>query len=327
MDRSLTWPALEGVLRQRPRWKRTGREWHGPCPVTGDGRDTCWFGPGSRVAIVAGCRRCGTRLSGPLFLEHLGAVVDVTQFRVASSSRPAKPFEPAFDPRPGAVWDASVPAVPGTPGHAYLVSRRLVASGVELPGSVRWLPVAAARRCECRPVLPAGAAGVLVYRFNGPGEAGTRACQLEAVGPDGARLSFSRAGKRPSVLGSWTGRGRRVFVARYGQPGRGCWMVEGPLDALAVVRLAALGEIDLKGASVFGVAGVPAGFQLRACWWDGPVVMAPDVDPAGDFAILRLGVQLASARRPYRIERTVVGDDWSSLLRDLVVEREALADA
>ena len=33
----VTWPDLEAALQARDGWRRVGREYHGPCPVTGRG--------------------------------------------------------------------------------------------------------------------------------------------------------------------------------------------------------------------------------------------------------------------------------------------------
>ena len=59
--RVITWPALEHAVQGRPGWRRIGHEWHGPCPVTGGGRDCCWFGPGHGADVRGGCRACGGR--------------------------------------------------------------------------------------------------------------------------------------------------------------------------------------------------------------------------------------------------------------------------
>ena len=49
-------------------------ELHGPCPVTGNGKDCFWIQP-DRKAV--GCRSCSTdggELDGPQFKEHLAAL-------------------------------------------------------------------------------------------------------------------------------------------------------------------------------------------------------------------------------------------------------------
>ena len=54
-----TWHDVESALQVRSGWKRSGREWHGPCPVTGVGRDTAWAAPGDLAQVRVGCRHCG----------------------------------------------------------------------------------------------------------------------------------------------------------------------------------------------------------------------------------------------------------------------------
>ena len=47
-------------------------EYHGPCPVTGEGKDCFWVKPDARLI---GCRGCAVNgLSGPQFTEHLSAI-------------------------------------------------------------------------------------------------------------------------------------------------------------------------------------------------------------------------------------------------------------
>ncbi len=295
------------MLRGRRGWRRVGSEWHGPCPVDGVGRDTCWFRPGSVRAVAAGCRHCGGRLDGRAFRAHLEAVVGGA---ADVETAPAVVAAAAPDPRPGRVWGASVAVSADSPGRRYLVARDLVEHAAVLPASVRWLSAAAACRVGCRPVLPSRAAGAILYRFAGPGEADTHFVQMEAVTAAGRRIRFRRGWKRPSVAGSRLAAGRRVFVAAVGRPGAGCWLVEGPVDGLAVLRLARLGGLRLDGAGVHAVAGVPGPFSVRACWADGPLTLAADRDRAGDLAVIRLACELAAAGRRWRVRRTPHGVDW-----------------
>ena len=53
------WPDLEAALQGRPGWRRVGREYHGPCPVSGAGRDCCFASEGRAGGVAVGCRRCG----------------------------------------------------------------------------------------------------------------------------------------------------------------------------------------------------------------------------------------------------------------------------
>ena len=331
---SFSWAALERVLRARPRWRRTGREWHGPCPLRSvdAGKNTCWFRPGSRTAVAGGCRRCGGRLSGPDFRAHLEALAGGLGSFVLSAD-PAAPRvaeERSIDPLPGRVWAAGVSVTADSLGFRYLCERRgVIGPGDVLPASVRWVQASAARAAGCRPRLPEEAAGILIYRFAGPGDVDTWAVQFEPIDELGRRVSCrtgSAAVKRPSVCGSFLAAGRRVFEAAPGVPGRGCWLVEGPLDALALVRLDALGVIALDGAAVFGAAGVPAGFTPRACWAPGPVWVAADGDKAGLDAAVRLCVCLEHAGRPHTSCRAPRGLDWSDLARESAMERKGMRE-
>ena len=137
--------------------------------------------------MALGCRKCGGGLDGEAFRQHLEAVVGVTARHVAPHATNAARSNNPSD-LPARVWRASVDPE-GTPGAAYLTGRGCWPAGERLPASVRWLPREAARRVGCRPSLPSGAAGVIVYRFAGPHEVETNAAQLEAVNPDGARLA------------------------------------------------------------------------------------------------------------------------------------------
>ena len=263
-----TWAEVEAALRARPRWRRIGREWHGPCPVRGIGDNTCWFAEGNRTPVRGGCRKCGGRLLGSAFREHLDAICEqVSTPRPPSTSTSRYPPAPsgAVQPpstAPGDVWARGVDPN-HTPGWRYLVERRRVWSPDErLPPSVRWLPRSAAAGTAVR--VPAPAAGALLYRFAAPGEAATMAVQWEAVDETGGRVLVIDGQKRAAVRGSTFDGGRRVFTAALGAPGRPWNCAEGPIDALAVRSLLALGlhRSILEGAEVVGTAG--AGFLGRA---------------------------------------------------------------
>ena len=54
--------------------KKSGSEYSGPCPVTGEGKDRFWVKPDDRLI---GCRSCGDgsgKLDGPQFTDHLVAL-------------------------------------------------------------------------------------------------------------------------------------------------------------------------------------------------------------------------------------------------------------
>ena len=210
----IAWPDVEAALEGRPDWRRVGREYHGPCPVSGAGRDCCFASEGRAGDVALGCRKCGGKLDSESFLAHLAvSLVGETARHVAAhatNDRAAIATTPSA--LPGRAWLASEP-VDGTPGHTYLVARRVWPAGERFPASVRWLPTESARRVGVRPRVPDGAAGCVVYRFGFPGKADTDAAQLEAVNERGARVPFGAAGKRPSVAASAFAGGRRVFHA------------------------------------------------------------------------------------------------------------------
>lgn len=230
-----TWPEVERALQARPGWRRAGNEWHGPCPVTGSGRDCAWFGPGSGSGGVrGGCRHCG-RLDAEAFRAHLSTVAGddpgqpfpgphspaVSGRRILAnltrSGAPGGDFSPSPDRNSEAiseaVWRAATPA-DRTPGRRYLVERRRVwPADLALPASVRWLPADRTAGWLAR-ALPRGVAGVLLYRFAAVSESVTAALQCEAVTADGERLAFGGGGKRISLAGSDFSGGARVFVAR-----------------------------------------------------------------------------------------------------------------
>ena len=257
----VTWAALEACLTGRSGWRRRGREWHGPCPISAVGTDTCWFAAGAVDAVRGGCRQCGGRLESRDLAEHLAALGarEWTAGAVALRSprparRPVRRLEPAAAMLPAAVWRAAVALE--RPALAYL-SRRLGCEPI-VPAALRWLPAAVAAAIPPdgegrRPVVPGDAVGALAYLFAGAGDSSAAAAvQLEAVDADGRRVPWGRdAVKRWSVPGSDFAGGARVFVAAPGRPACGAWLCEGPLDALAVaVRERVCGVPFIEGAAV-----------------------------------------------------------------------------
>ena len=327
------------ALRARPQWRRIGREWHGPCPVQGIGKNTCWFAEGSRTPVRGGCRKCGGRFSAQGLREHLDAVCGASPSFTSSPSVPTATTTPAesSSTAPGDVWAAGRPGK-DTPGQRYLVEQRRVWAPFErLPPSVRWLPRGTSPELvRWLPgawvrgqvvTVPESAAGLLLYRFAGPGEVATRAVQCEGVTSDGHRVEVQIRGtrvKRATLAGSDLDSGRRTFRVASGKPGRGCWLVEGPTDALAIVRLSQCGALVLAGAAVLGVQG--AGLvRLPACE-PGPVTIALDGDMGGAAAALRLQTTLRRLGREARIRSAPDGMDWSDVAVETAAEREAIRD-
>ena len=322
MAKRVTWAALEARLAGRPGWKRRGREYHGPCPVSREGRDTCWFAAGAVDAVRGGCRRCGGRLEGRDLAEHLAAL-GAREWTAGAGAlrsprparRPARRLEPAPAVLPAAVWRAAVALK--RPGLEY-VARRLGCEPI-VPAAVRWLPAAAAAAIPPdvegrRPAVPGGAAGAVVYLFAGAGDSSVAAAvQLEAVDADGRRVPWGRDGvKRWSIPGSDFAGGGRVFVAAPGRPGCGAWVCEGPLDALAV---AARVWPFLDGAAVLGVAGV-SGFQPAAVGSIlGPITLALQGDGDGVASGRVLERRLGRVGRSVRVVRSGLGGDWADPAR------------
>ena len=112
------WPDLEAALQARDGWRRVGRAYHGPCPVTtGAGRDRCFASEGTTGGVALGCRQCGWRLAGR------GALAGATARDVAPQTRDdsAAGLLPPSD-LSARLWRASA-APDGTPGARYLEQR------------------------------------------------------------------------------------------------------------------------------------------------------------------------------------------------------------
>ena len=328
-----TWAEVEAAARARG-WKRDGHDRTGPCPVTGAGKTKTWCGPGERTSVRVGCRVCGGiggRLEPAALRAHLDALCGAPQAgRTEAPAPPATAPERPVSPLPGNVWLKTQPA--GDNVRCYLRARGVWhPEDGPPPPAVRWLSAAAARAVRLHPYLPAAAVGAIVYRYAGPGEADTHAAAVEALDADSRPHLFTirdRTAKRPSVTGSDFDRGRRVFTARTAdtdQPAPGCWLAEGPLDALALVRLDRIRDmsVDLAGAAVYG-AHSTAGFTVRALHERGPAYVTPDHDAGGKDAYTRLFAELRAAGREHRLELPPKGMDWADFAQELSIEREAI---
>ena len=98
------WPDLEAALQARAGWRRIGHEYHGPCPVTGAGRDCC-FASAGRTGVALGCRQCGGRLAGEVFRHHLAALVGEPARHVAPHATNARAAIATPSPLPArATW-------------------------------------------------------------------------------------------------------------------------------------------------------------------------------------------------------------------------------
>ena len=71
--KSIDWQAMAA----RPGLKRVGHELRGPCPVSGDGKDTFWLNMSGQPEPKIGCHKCGDgsgALRGDVFKAHVDAL-------------------------------------------------------------------------------------------------------------------------------------------------------------------------------------------------------------------------------------------------------------
>lgn len=314
-------------------WRNSGAEWSGPCPVSGAGRTKSWAVPDSDLI---GCREHGGRLDGEALREHAAAlgvamVGAGAPARVRSAPAGVAPVKRRGDggAAAGALWLVSGP-VPEV-GLGYLIGRGAWSAPGALPGSVRWADSGA--YCSvpgAYPGLPVEAAGVLVYRFMAPDEGTVAAAvQVEAVDLGGRRVEFVRADgaamKRPALAGAEFDGGRRVFVGRWPVDPAEVWIVEGPLDALAMADYC---RRHRPAAAVLGVPGT-SGFRVAAAEAapaEALIVIGADADGPGRAAAARLGAELERAGRRWEVRTAPgVGADWCDWSIESA-EREAVLD-
>ena len=314
--------------------KQTGSQcgqprYNGPCPLCG-GDDRFRVAKGERAVLIQCAHDCAYKD----LLEALG---------LSDPDGPAAPRQetapapaPTLNPWLDTVWRSTVPA-DDTPGARYYIEQRMVwLADRRLPAPVRWLPASVATELNVRRKdWPAPAAGCLVYLLAAPSESDVWALKVEAITEDGAALHFESGGKRPSLSGSLTDGGRRTFRAS-GDADRGVHLVEGPIDALALVTREALGLCDLAGAAVLGADGI-GGFTERACEGTGPVALYPDGArqreeggrflPEAEAKATRLAQGLERAGRGrVRIKRQLPGRDLADEVQELVLERQAIQE-
>ena len=113
----------------------------------------------------------------------------------------------------------------------------------------------------------------------------------------------------------------KCLVAAAGNTAAGCWLCEGPLDALAVIHLARLGAFDLAGAAVLGAPGTPGYTPAAVRGYPGPVFVAADANPAA----ARVLVALRTTGRDGWRRRPPI-DDWTDYAAELAGERAAIQD-
>ena len=225
-------------------------------------------------------------------------------------------------------------AVPGdaTLARDYLARRGAwppITVGPNLPATVRWLEADAEEALPTwtrngrtrRLVLPADAAGVVVFEFARPGQP-PDGVSLTAVAGTGDRVLFG--GEKARTFG---GRSGRVFEAR-NVPGGSLWLVEGECDALALT-LCGYGGL---------IRSVPTGGYQLSAMTDPErrdVVLVPDCDAKGTEAGVRLYRQALEANVTRRVrlwppheERlgTVAGGDPADWLAEWFAERAGIRE-
>ncbi len=307
-----SWAALEAALPGRPRWKRVGREWHGPCPVRSIGKNTAWVGPADRLpdGVLVGCRKCAPLTSADrrAHVEALcvGAVVAVDA--APSSAVPASSFSPS--PQVQRVWRAAGP-LEDTPGARYLRDRRGAWPRSPFPPALRWLSADSRLYRDLRPVPPAGAAGVILYAYRGLADREVAAVQAEAIRHTADRLLWPPAAPRVSLAGSRFDGGCQRFEVQDGRADR-VFLVEGPLSALAAP--AVFPELISEGWTVVGVAGW-AGFRRAAVGSARIVRVCPDGDADGQRAVARFVEDLVASGLRVLVDQVPPGADLLDLHR------------
>ena len=309
---ALSWSRLEPLLYGRPGWRRTGREWHGPCPILGIGRNTCWVRAADKIpdGVLVGCRKCAP-LDGCAVRLHVHALAPeavTAQPPVRSPGAAVRPFEAAESV--ARLWRRAC-SVERTPGAHYLRSVRRCWDRLPFPAAVRWLPAMSRPFRALRPPPPDGAAGAVCYGYRGIEGRIVGAVQLEAVSGEGRRIRWPPDdAPRVSLAGSRFDSGRQRFEVIDGSAQR-VFLVEGPVSALAARGL--FPELA-SGWSVAGVAGW-AGFRRQAVGRARLVRICPDGDDHGIRAAQRLAVDLEACGIEVLVDPVPPGADLLDLYR------------
>jgi len=309
---ALSWSRLEPLLYGRPGWRRTGREWHGPCPILGIGRNTCWVRAADKIpdGVLVGCRKCAP-LDGCAVRLHVHALAPeavTAQPPVRSPGAAVRPFEAAESV--ARLWRRAC-SVERTPGAHYLRSVRRCWDRLPFPAAVRWLPAMSRPFRALRPPPPDGAAGAVCYGYRGIEDRIVGAVQLEAVSGEGRRIRWPPDdAPRVSLAGSRFDSGRQRFEVIDGSAQR-VFLVEGPVSALAARGL--FPELA-SGWSVAGVAGW-AGFRRQAVGRARLVRICPDGDDHGIRAAQRLAVDLEACGIEVLVDPVPPGADLLDLYR------------
>ena len=310
-----SWAAVEQALPGRPGWRRRGREWRGPCPITGLGKDTCWAKPADYIAdgVLIGCHRCHpwTRYEQR---EHLDALAPDARREQETPARPKQePGPKVFRPskRIIPIW-SSGQSPAGTAAERYLRNGRCCWLHGALPPSVRWLDASHTAFPKLRPLAPENAAGVVLYAYRGVHDRLIGGLQMEAVSQEGRRIRWPPNGApRVSLAGSLFDRGRQRFEAQWRGSDAPLFLVEGPTSALAAMWHLP----DLRnGWTVAGSSGW-AGFSLGALGRAREVWVFPDGDEVSRKAARELHDTDRGNGREMRVETVPDGSDLLDLWR------------
>ncbi len=267
--------------------------------------------------------------------RHLGRTTRRVRDDAGHGSGPAPAAERSTEPPTTevarAILATAAPA-DATLARVYLARRGTwppITVGPDLPTTVRWLDADMVKELPTwtkngrrrRMVLPADAAGVVVFESARPGQP-PDGVSLTAVAGTGDRVLFGREKAR-----TFGGRSGRVFEAR-NVPGGSLWLVEGECDALALT-LCGYGGL---------IRSVPTGGYQLSAMTDPErrdVVLVPDCDAKGTEAGVRLYRQALEANVTRRVrlwppheERlgTVVGGDPADWLAEWFAERAGIRE-
>ena len=202
--------------------------------------------------------------------------------------------------------------------------------GLPRPPAVRWMPRELLERSGRLGALPDGSAGAIAYGYTAPVGGDVLALQFDALSAAGERSEprwrrgmGSRAGLVFRVLG------RAAALPRYDDAGvcsgGALAIAEGEATALALALRPDVAEARAAG----GTAGMRAAAIAEPPGdYDAPVLLAPDADPAGAAAALRLWAELKAAGRNVRLllpDRQGGGRDGADRLADRVCALAAVS--
>lgn len=343
------WPRLLPEVARRllgdpPRTQRSGDTWrygtHGSLAVhVGGDRAGTWRDfeageGGGTLDLVQHVQQCD-KAAALRWLEDEGLIERRTahgdgrdRAQATASTPQATPRQPQSDktaPVAAAILRAAVTA-DDTPARRYLARRwtwPLVGIGPDLPTTVRYVDagdIPEQRRQDGTPyrVLPAAAAGGVVFVLTDPAGRLPPAVSLEAVTAKGRRLDWCGHERWRRTYGSKTG---LVFEAA-NTPGGYVVLAEGECDALALA-------LTLRAGCVRSVGGT-SGFRREAAADPAkrPVALVPDTGKSGEAAITSLLTDL-----PKRLVKVVpwprprVADgDPAAWLADWLYERAGIRE-